>query len=396
MSLSRSAVPAAVIVALALALSCATARAAGSVQIVSSAGTKTVNLAQLKPDVHDDTYTNVATPGGAPGTVTVADGYSLPIILGALPGSISFQSVEIPAPEGPPVVLDDLQATSPNGYSTGGPPVVWEDGAGGHFLVPSSPGGDITGAGETFAAATIMITLHHGPALSVGISPFAAFVGKPIQFNSTVGGAPPAASLSFQWFLGDNTTSSQADPSHVYTRTGTYNVYLQVTGSSDDSVGASSVIQVVVGKPPPRLIAPGTGGAGTGSGTAGTAGTQGSGNGSGGGSAATTTTPAGAKPAPARRAPAKRRVRHRPPQAPRPTGPLVSGIAISYVTQPAGASGAAGGAAAAARQAHLRANARGLQEGMWIWFAVLLALFAGGLLELRGPWRARTAIAEAQ
>ncbi|MDQ6778967.1 MAG: hypothetical protein M3071_22715, partial [Actinomycetota bacterium] len=57
--------------------------------------------------------------------------------------------------------------------------------------------------------------------------------------------------------------------------------------------------------------------------------------------------------------------------------------------------GSAGGAAQAARDAHLRANAKGLREGMWIWFGVLVALFAGGLLELRGPWRTPPAPAEA-
>jgi hypothetical protein len=383
MATSRSAALAAAITLLAWALACATAHAAGLVQIAGPGGTQTVDLAQLTPDVNH-TYTLIATPGGPPGTVTVRNGYSLPMILRQLSSSTpSFQSVEIPAPQGPPVVLSNSQATLPGAYSLAGPPVVWEDAAGAHFLVPSAAGDSLTGAGETFAGPAITIKLHQGPALAIGISNLGAFVNRPVQFNSTVGGAP-SGPLLYHWSFGDGTTGSQPAPSHIYTATGTYNVYLQVTGS-EDSVGASSVIHVVVGTPPPRTSSAGAGGAGTGNGSAGT-GTPGSGtgNGSGGGSRATT---------PARRAPAKRPARHRPPQAPRPAGPLVSGIAISYGTQPAGAG--AGGGAAAARQAHLRANAMGLREGMWIWFGVLAVLFAGGLLELRGPWRRSPAMAEA-
>ncbi|HWF72943.1 MAG TPA: PKD domain-containing protein [Solirubrobacteraceae bacterium] len=377
----------AAIAILALGLGGARARAAGFVQVVSPGGaTKTVDLSELRSDVNR-TYSNVAPPLGVPGTVTVSGGYSLPMILQSAKLDTSFQSVEIPAPLGPSVVLSAAQATSPGAYTAGGgPAAVWADGAGTHFLAPSAPGG-ATGAGETFATANLTVKLHGGPPLAVGIFAGGAIVGKPVQFHSTVGGAPPETQLLYQWSFGDGTTGSTAGATHTYTATGTYNVYLQVTGSND-SVGASSVIHVVVGNPPPRPTpSSGTGtgtGSGTGSGVPGGTGTQGNGVGSGTGA---TTTPAGRTgtvktPVPAKRS---RRPVKRPP---RPTGPLVSGIAISYVAQPAvTAGGTAGGAAGAARAAHLRANAKGLRYGMWIWFGVLLALFAGGLLELRGPWR---------
>ncbi|MDQ6804843.1 MAG: PKD domain-containing protein, partial [Actinomycetota bacterium] len=302
---------AAAITLTALATSSATARAAGFVQIVGAGGPQTVDLGQLKPNVFDHTYTLIAPPLGAPGTVTVTSGYSLPMILKHLTTpSTSFQSVEIPAPQGPTIVLSNAQATSPGAYSFGGPPVVWADGAGTHVLVPSTPGGGITGSGETFTGA-ITLKLHRGPALAVGISGRRAIIGKPVQFDSTVGGAP-AGPIVYQWSFGDGALSSQADPSHTYAATATYNVYLQVTGS-EDSVGASSVIHVVVGNPPPRPRGPGTGTAGNGSGTAGRPGGSGgdAGTGTGAGSPSTTTTPAGTATTPARRAPAKRSKRHR-------------------------------------------------------------------------------------
>ncbi|MDQ6778635.1 MAG: PKD domain-containing protein, partial [Actinomycetota bacterium] len=309
---------------LALAISSATAHAAGFVQIVPVGGTggQTVDLSQIgQPDVTDHSYSTVATPGGAPQTVTVTAGYSLPKLFKNLDISTTFGSAEIVAPVGPPIVLDNTQAITPNAYH-GGLPVVWADGAGEHFLVPRTPSGN-TNAGETFTAqgGTITIKLHSGLPLAVGISgtPTPAVVDKPVQFHSTVG-APPA-SLLYQWSFGDNTTGSQAAPSHVYTAIGTYSAYLQVSGGHD-SVGASRVIHIVVGNPPRGTS--GTGGAGAGSGNgSGAGGTRGSGAGAGPGSHTTTTTQIGAKSTPVPPAPSKRSPHPRPQRVPRPTGPLV-------------------------------------------------------------------------
>jgi hypothetical protein len=373
-------------------MGCATARA--DVQIVGVDGaTRTVDLSRLKPDVPDATYRTIATFGGTPETVTVTDGYSLSEILGSLPHADSaFGAAEIVAPAGPPVILDNTQATSLYAYTTGGPPVVY--GGGTQFLVPSAPTGTIN-AGETFTSGTITIELHRGTPLEVGISanPAKAIIGKPVKFKPSIF---PATALTYQWSFGDGATASQATPSHTYTALGTYNFYLQVTGS-EDSVGASSVMQIVVGNPPPKPIV-GAGGGGTGAGSTGAAGSgTGSGSGGAGGSArstgaaaskaASTTTPNGTT----RRS---RAHRTKKPKVARPTGPLVSGIAISYITPAASQAAAAAGAARAARAAHLRAKTEGLDEGMWIWFAVLLALFVGAFFEWTGPRRARAAIIE--
>ncbi|HWF71825.1 MAG TPA: hypothetical protein VG186_00690, partial [Solirubrobacteraceae bacterium] len=187
---------------------CATARAAGFVHIVGAGTDKTLDLSALpgKPDVPDTTYGSVATtPGGTPQAVTVTGGHSLGALLaaaGVRPSS--FGSAEIAAPQGPAVVLSSLQATSPFAF-TGGPPVVWDNGSGAQFLVPSTPSGN-TNAGETFAGpgGTVTIDLHAGPPLAVGISaaPQPAIIGKPVQLRAYVYGAP-SASLQYQWNLGD-------------------------------------------------------------------------------------------------------------------------------------------------------------------------------------------------
>jgi len=130
----------------ALATVCATARADGYLRIVpvGGAGARTIDLSQVPggPDVHDRAYSTVATPFGTPQMVTVRSGYSLPKLLADARISSTFEAAEVPAPEGPSVILSYPQATSPGAYqSSGGPPVVWADGAGVHFLVPRTPSG---------------------------------------------------------------------------------------------------------------------------------------------------------------------------------------------------------------------------------------------------------------
>jgi PKD repeat protein len=368
---------------------CATARAAGFVHIVGAGTDKTLDLSALpgKPDVPDTTYGSIATtPGGTPQTVTVTGGYSLGAVLAAagITRASSFGSAEIAAPQGPPVVLSNLQAMSAFAYTSGGPPVVWDNGSGAQFLVPSTPSGN-TNAGEAFAGpgGTVTIELHNGPPLAVGISaaPQPAIIGKPVQLRAYVYGAP-SASLQYQWNLGDESaTSPEASPTHVYAHIGTYNVYLQASGGAD-SPGASTVLRVVVGNPPPVISNPGSGSGsgGTGSGTG--SGGQGRGSGAGGaqgGATGSHTAAPAAVPQPSTKRVGPRHVKA-PPQ---PVGPLVSGILISDPNQsPAAAARAAAGAARAARVARRQAA---LAEWMWILTGALALLFVGALFEWNGP-----------
>jgi hypothetical protein len=360
---------------------CATARAAGFVHVVGAGTETTLDLSQLpgQSDVPDATYGSIATtPGGSPQTVTVTRGYSLRALLtaaGVKPSS--FGSAEIAAPQGPAVVLSSLQATSQFAYG-GGPPVVWDNGSGAQFLVPSTPSGN-TNAGETFAGpgGTVTIALHRGQPLAVGVSavPQPAIIGKPVQLTAYVYGAP-AGSIQYQWSLGDGGVASTTSVTHVYPTIGTYNVYVQANGGGD-SPGASTVLRVVVGNPPPVIS---NAGAGNGTGGAGSGGSgQGSGSGAQGAATGSHTAAPAPVPKPSPKRPARRHVKAPPP----PIGPLVSGVLISDPNQsPAAAARAAAGAARAARVARREAA---LAEWMWILTGALALLFIGALFEWNGP-----------
>jgi hypothetical protein len=333
----------------------------------------------VKPDVIGRTYTDVATAGGGAGTVTVT-GYSLSALLSALkiPPS-SFTYAEVPYPDGRAILITNTQAIGGAAYPDG-PPVVWQDGAGAHFLEPSLPPGGGPYAGQTFASPSITIDLHSGTLLSVGISNSRAYVGKPVVFTSSVGGAA-GGSLSYEWSLGDGGLGSSASVTHTYTAPGTYDVYLKVSGGLD-AIGESAVLPLVVGEPPPAPPRPGggtgAGQGGTGSGT----GTGGSGTGSGSSAAsgigAVVTPTAPATPRIARHAPVKK--------VQPPTGPVVSGILIADVTRASGG-GSQGGAGGSRASRGGQQRAAALAEWFWIALVALLVLGGGALLEWAGSPR---------
>jgi hypothetical protein len=356
----------------------ATARAAGYVDFVGGAsGSHEVDLSQLPatpgPDVVNRTYGDISIDGGPPEAVTVT-GYSLGALLSSLkipPSSFTF--AEVTAPDGRSALLTNTQATSPGAYADG-PPVVWQDGSGAHFLLPSLPGGGAY-AGESFTGAgdTITIDLHTGTLLAVGIASSAtkAIVDKPVELTSSV---EPADALSYDWSLGDGSVASTSSVTHVYDQTGTYDVYLQVSGAGD-SLGISTVLPIVVGEPPPAPVRQAEVTTIQAAGIPGGSGTGGSGSGSGSGfaaGAATTTTHRRPRPHPHRVA--------RPKPPPRPTGPLVSGIAITEIG--AGNGGGAGAAGGSPRSAHASAAGTAVGEGFWISLGVLAMLLGGALLEL--------------
>ncbi len=61
---------------------------------------------------------------------------------------------------------------------------------------------------------------------------YKSITGKPVQFTSYV--ANGTGTLSYLWNFGDNTTSTEANPSHIYQEGGIYDISLTVT----DSTGA--------------------------------------------------------------------------------------------------------------------------------------------------------------
>lgn len=81
------------------------------------------------------------------------------------------------------------------------------------------------------------------PAASFAYSPSSPTAGGTVQFtdNST---DPDGTIVSWAWTFGDQTTSAERNPSHVYSNAGAYLVSLTVTDDSGASNTRSSVIAV--------------------------------------------------------------------------------------------------------------------------------------------------------
>ncbi|WCN83323.1 ThuA domain-containing protein [Micromonospora sp. LH3U1] len=102
-----------------------------------------------------------------------------------------------------------------------------------------------------------------------GRSPIAKAVGTPtsgtapltVQFSSAGTADPdPGNTLSYQWTFGDGTTSTAANPSHVYTANGNYTAQLKVTDNTGKTGFAN--VQITVGNSAPvvTITTPSNGG----------------------------------------------------------------------------------------------------------------------------------------
>lgn len=360
-------------------------------------------LSQLpdQPDISNQAYGNIASDDGAPVTVTVPSGYSLPLIMSALAPTASFAFAEIEPLNGavlPPVLLTHAQATSKTAFPDGSA-VIWGDSNDeSHFLAPST-GSGTTNEGETFeTGGTVAIYLHSGSILSVAISVSkqAVTTGTPVHFATTsVTGAASGTTLSYTWIFGDGTGATQVSADHSYLVSGTYDAYLKVTGS-DDSLGFSAVYPITVGKAPKG---PNRNGGGTSkrrkAPTSG-AGVQGSQNKKKSASAArsagppTTATPTDTKTTTTngavRSAPHSHQAVEWPHQL---LGPLLAGIVVDgadleLAARAHSTAARRAGVVDPARTGHLRALARGRSEGLWIVLGVLAMLSIGALLEWIG------------
>ena len=68
--------------------------------------------------------------------------------------------------------------------------------------------------------------------------------GQPIVFTNTSTGAS-----TYSWNFGDNTSSTQSNPSHLYTTSGTYQVVLYASGTC----GTDSIVQNITVSAPPNV-----------------------------------------------------------------------------------------------------------------------------------------------
>ncbi len=61
-----------------------------------------------------------------------------------------------------------------------------------------------------------------------------------IQFNGTGSSDPDGSIRTYQWYFGDGATATGPTPTHKYTRSGTYRVFLIVTDSSGNKASGNT------------------------------------------------------------------------------------------------------------------------------------------------------------
>lgn len=370
---------------------------AGSVTIVPSDGrpARTVALADVagQQDVHDAVYT-LRAADGATSPLPVAAGISLEALVRAAGlDQDAFTYVEIARPDGSSAfVLRDQLAVG-----QGGPPVVWSDEQGVHFLRSSLTDEDPNAADHIVQpGGELQISLHVGDPLAARISASAlrARPGQAISFSAMLVAGTLEPGMSFRWYFDGAAYKYGASVSHRFRRAGTYNVLLNVV-RGEDAVGPPEVVEVVIERPRrPRDGArrsdqsrdddgDGAGRSGTGDGAgAGTGGGSGGGvpGGTGSGApftpvtAAPTAPPVAApppEPPPARRA----------PRAPEPQGELVSGTLLASASGPPPAAG--GGTQAAAARDGAPADPLDVPVGVWIVIGLGAIVALGWTLESR-------------
>jgi PKD domain len=384
------------------ALSGADPPSGGSVQIVPAGGgaPRDVSLADpaLAPDVHDARYA-VRAADGTTRTVTVASGVSLEALLsveGVDPASFTY--VDVPRADGTSVLVVHDEVFGPG---VDGPPVIWADGGGVHFLRPSTGAQDVNADDLVTlpAGGAISLELRTGTPLGVRIVALRvrARVHQPIRFTAELLGGASAAGIGFSWYFGDGGRPRGAQVTHRFARPGTYLVQVNVVqgGRQLDTYDLQDVrIAAAPAQRKATAKQPGSGGARTGGGTGGAGsgtgggagGTGAAANGGGAGAPAepTTVTPANPTPAARPRAHPRTAAPHfRPPPAPQ--GTLVSGTLLASASAAPLAAGGAGRHAAPAQDGgggspdgplHIPAAA-------WVAVGLLAAVALGWALDAR-------------
>ncbi|MGN6188104.1 MAG: PKD domain-containing protein [Conexibacter sp.] len=366
----------------------AAAPVADMVTIAPSSGgaPRTVTLGDLagRFDVHGVTYT-VRAADGATSTVTVTDGISLNALLAAvaLDGD-AFDYISLAKADGSSAIVmrDDLGGTDE------GPPVVWGDDQGLHFLRPSGGDGDANGADLVTLAdgAPLALALKRGSPLvpRIAISTLRARPGERVRFSASLsGGASLGPGLAYSWYFDGFGSARGAHVSRRFPPGGPYLVLLNVVRGDGTSVGPSDTVSIRVvrrGKRPPdeaRRAAASQGGArdgGAGSGTG-----AGYGGAAGAGASAPSPSTGALSAAAPRPTPA-----HSDVPAPRrtPPGKLVSGTLLASAGAAAAPIGARPAAVAAARGAAAKGPLH-VPVGVWVAIGLVVLLALGWALESR-------------
>lgn len=373
---------------------------AGKVTIVAPDGKtrRTLALADLVAsyDVRDATYT-VRAADGATRQLPVASGISLEALLRAAGlDTARFDYVAVPRPDGATTVLLADQIAK----GEGGPPVVWSDAEGVHFLRPSLADNDPNATDHVIVAeGELQVELRIGDPLvaRISASKLRAKPGEAITFTAVLITGDLAPGMTFRWYFDGSDYVYGASATHRFRRPGTYHVLLDIV-RGQEAVGVPEILEIVIVRPRvARDRARGAGdkqrgegsdraasGGGTG-GRSGGSGGGGAGTGTGGGAGSGGYTPrsnapvvtSAPAPAPPRR---PRRPKAKPERRQQPQGELVSGTLLASADElpPAG-----GGAAAANRADDTPGKPLHVPVGVWVALGLAATLALGWTLESR-------------
>jgi len=377
---------------LALILASAAGASAASVTIAPSGGgtEKSLTLEDLAGsfDVHGASYT-VRAADGTESTVAVADGISLHALLAAAGlDSDAFDYIALAKADGSTAIVmrDDLGGTDE------GPPVVWSDDQGVHFLRPAGRDGDANGVDVVTLTdgAPLALALKTGNPLvpRMVVSALRVKVGERVDFSaSLVGGTPLGPGLDYSWYFGDGSGYVLgANRSHRFRRPGNYLVLLNVARAAGDTIGAPDTQTVHVVRPRERHADEAHPAGEAGGGASGGGAGDGSPTGGGGGAAAGAVTAALPVAAPtSAAAPSQPAPRHTTTQHRRPPAKLVSGTLLASASAAAALldAPATGRAASAAVQGASADGPLHVPVGVWVAIGLVVLLALGWALESR-------------
>lgn len=351
---TRRVLAAAALVALALP---AAARADGRIVVAPDGEPEkavTLSALQGRYDVRDRPYR------GPDGRTTRVTGISLDAVLRATGvDPFGFERAKVSA-GGATLPVQRSEIVTGDEFPDG-PPVFSEDGRGAYFLLPAATDGRAARRAEA-AELRVRMVRTSGIAVRARASKRRVDPGDAVTFTARAEGG--TGRISYSWSFDDGRSGRGARVTHRFKRSGTYDVVVGAT-TSTDATGADDIVTVTVGRPP---RGPDRKGGGTDSDAA--APDSGAAAGDGGGAAFRT-------PAPHRRTAAPSRARSR--------GERVAGMLLADASPSNGRDAAR--AARTGRRGAGAADAGGLRVPAAVWggLAALSLLGLGGWRERRGP-----------
>ena len=181
---------------------------------------------------------NGAEPPGGPVNNPPIAAASANILLGIPPLNVSFSSVGSSDPEGAPLTYswnfgDGTSSTLANPshpYSNEGAFTV--------VLTVSD------GTNSTFASAINILVGNQAPVVAASASPTSGQGPLTVRFSSAGSSDPEGQTLTYSWNFGDGTSSTAANPTHIYQNNGLFQARVTVSDGVKSSTSGNIVIDV--------------------------------------------------------------------------------------------------------------------------------------------------------